>query len=473
MSSFSNLSYIIDKNYNDFGPHASFIAPVGRIEVTILDNLYSISKLIHGRIMSNANISGGFRVYIPKGQLQEMIMAYQSIAGYRFTNEIEPLIASLKALLNSSSSGNEIGLDNRIILQMVATHNGISSKIGEIWEGTVTLRFMSCSGFNKDMTIDGRQQVLNNMLSKFSNLEMQVLIPEFEKSGQLAGIRAPRQVDARDMIADMLFSRKDSSATLHDLFYTMQKQRCVLREFRTDILFCPVERYRELEVGWTFKILADVSTNSNRSRTIIRPLRVEWCDFIVKNISFESHEIQVTGSVGSGVIMIKPLQEIRIAGTSISFAAETSIVFNITLIADIRDVTGTGNSIVALAMRGQLKENDFMANIFYQVINPIIPYLNSLTRRITENETLKLCVAKIGKWIELLVDKLKPGNIYSGWLLTDETAGKERLMYIYMLSIMLPEYLLDPTFTFSGSTGTPPYLHEYGSFVQSLKTLYE
>nr|QYW05775.1 MAG: VP6 [Reoviridae sp.] len=472
MTSFSNLSYVIDKNYNDFGPHASLIAPVGKTEVTILDNLYNIARLIHGRIMSNANISGGFRVYIPKGQLQELVYTYQSIAGYKLTTDIEPLISSLRALLNGSGTGVEIGIDNRIVLQMIAVNNGISAQLGQIWEGTVTLRFISCSGFNKDMTIDGRQQILNNILSKFSSIEMQVLIPEFEKSGQLAGIRSPRQVDTRDMIADMLFSRKDSSATLHDLFYTMQKQRCVLREFRTDILFCPVERYRELEVGWTFKILATVS-NSGRDRTVITPTRFERCDFVIKNLSLESHEIHVAGSIGSGIIIIKPLQEIRITGTNISFPTQTAIMFNITLIADIRDVDGTGNSIVALAMRGQLKEDEFMTNIFYQVINPIVPYLNNLVRRITQNETFKLCISKMGKWIESIFMNLKPGNVYAGWLLTDENAVKERIMYIYLLSIMLPEYLLDPTFTFNDATGTPPYLHEYGSFVQSLKTLYE
>nr|QYW05765.1 MAG: VP6 [Reoviridae sp.] len=472
MSNFQNLSYIVEKNYNDFGPHLSLVSPVGKTEVTILDNLYTVAKLIHGRIMSNANIAGGFRVYIPKVQLQELVSAYQSIAGYKLTNEIDSLILSLKALINGNSTGIEIGLDNRIVLQMITANNGVCAKLSQIWEGTVTLRFISCSGFNKDMTIDGRQQVLNNILSKFSSMEMQMLIPEFEKSGQLAGIRSPRQVDARDMIADMLFARKDSSVTLYDLFYTMQKQRCVLREFRTDILFCSVERFQELEVGWTFKILPDVST-ANRTRTTIKPLQFERCDFIIKNMSFESHEIHVTGSIGSGVITIKPLQEIRITGTSISFNTQPSIVFKITLIADIRDAEGNGNSIVALAMRGQLKDNEFMTNIFYQVINPIIPYLNSLVRRITQNETFKLCISKMGKWIELLFDNLKPGNIYSGWLLTDPNAAKERLMYIYLLAIMLPEYLLDPTFTFTDSSGTPPYLHEYGSFVQSLKTLYE
>nr|QYW05792.1 MAG: VP6 [Reoviridae sp.] len=472
MSSFHNLSYIVEKNYNDFGPHTSLISPVGKTEVTILDNLYNIARLIHGRIMSNANIAGRFRVYIPKIQLQELLFAYQSIAGYKLTNELEPLILSLKALLHGSSAGVEVGLDSRIILQMITTNNGISAKMGQIWEGTVTLRFISCSGFNKDMTIDGRQQVLNNILSKFSSMEMQILIPEFEKSGQLAGIRSPRQVDAKDMVADMLFSRKDSSATLHDLFYTMQKQRCVLREFRTDILFCSVERYCELEVGWMFRILADVS-NTGKNRTVVKPVQFERCDFIIKNISFESHEIHVAGSIGSGVIMIKPLQEIRITGTNISFVTQTAIVLHITLMADIRDMDGTGNSIVALAMRGQLRENESMSNIFYQIINPVIPYLSSLVRRITQNETFKLCISKMGKWLELLFANLKPGNIYSGWLLTDHNAAKERVMYIYLLAIMLPEYLLDPTFTFTDSSGTPPYLHEYGSFVQSLKTLYE
>nr|QYW05784.1 MAG: VP6 [Reoviridae sp.] len=472
MSNFANSSYLIDRNYNDFGPHASLIAPVGRTEVTILDNLYSISRLIHGRIMSNSNISGGFRVYILREQLRDLILAYQSIASYKLTNEVEPLILSLKALLNGSSSGSEIGIDNRIILQLIAVNNGISSKLGQIWEGVVTLRFISCSGSNKDMTIDGRQQILNNVLSKFSNNEMQVLIPEFEKSGQLAGIRSPRQVDAKDMIADMLFSRKDTSATLHDLFYTMQRQRAVLREFRTDILFCPVERYRELEVGWTFKILGDVSLTP-KNWTRVTPVRFESCEFIIKNLSLEPQEVHVTGSIGSGIIKIRPLQEIRITGTSLTFPTRDYIVFEITLLADIRDMNGTGSSIVALAMRGQLKDDEIMTNIFFQAITPIIPYLTSLVRRVTQNETLKLCVSKIGRWMESLITHLKPGNIYSGWLLTDEGAVKERLMYIYLLAIMLPEYLLDPTFTFNDLTGTPPYLHEYGSFVQSLKTLYE
>nr|QYW05770.1 MAG: VP6 [Reoviridae sp.] len=472
MSFFNNISYLIDKNFNDFGPHTSIIAPVGKSEVTILDNVYNIAKLIHGRILSSSNISGGFRVYVPKTQVRELIHAYQSIALYKLSSEIDPLIQSLRALLTANGTEVEVGIDSRIVLQIIAVNNGISTHLREIWEGAIALRFISCSGFNKDMTIDGKQQILNSMLSKFSNMEMQTLIPEFERSGQLAGIRCPRQIDTRDMIADMLFSRKDSSATLHDLFHTMIKQRSVLREFRTDILFCPLERYRELELGWTFKVMADINLDG-REGSVIKPMRFDRCEYIITNLSLKEYEINVTGSIGSGVIKVKPLQEIRITGTSLIIPKEAESVLKITLIADVRDVIGNGNSIVSLAMKGQLRDDDFMLNIFYQVIKPVIPYLNSLVKRCNENDVLRLCVSKMNKWVQSVFQNLKPGNIYAGWLLSDQNSANERLLYIYLLAIMLPEYLLDPTFTFSDSIGTPPYLHEYGSFVQSLKILYE
>nr|UJQ88210.1 VP6 [Shelly beach virus] len=472
MTYFNNASYIIDKHFNDLGPHASSIAPVGKTEVTILDNLYHIATLIHGRILSSSNIAGGYRVYIPRGQLKDLILAYQSIAVYKLSENIDSLIQSLRALLTTNSNDVEIGIDNRIVLQMITVHNGISIKLRGIWEGVVALRFLSCSGFNKDMTIDGRQQTFNTMLSRFSNSEMQSLIPHLEKSGQLAGLRCPRQIDARDMIADLLFSRKDAYTTLHDLFYSMKKQRSVLREFRTDILFCPVERYRELELGWSYKASAIAVTESQNSVTIA-PARHKYCEFIIRNTSFEAHKISVTGSMGNGVITIHPLQEIRITGTSLILPESAAKVLRVTLIADIRDITGNGNSIVSLAMRGELQDDAEMSNIFYQIIKPIIPYLKSLVKRCTESEVLSMCVSKMDDWIKTAFLKMKPGSVYEGWFLTDQNAAKERLLYIYLLSIMLPEYLLDPTFTFSDSVGTPPYLHDYGFFVQSLKTLYE
>lgn len=473
MTYFNNSSYLIDKNFNDLGPHSSIIAPVGKTEVTILDNIYNITKLIHGRILSSTNISGGYRVYVPRNQLKELIFAYQSISNYKLAQDLDPLIQSLRSLITPNGTETEIGMDSRIVLQMIAVNNNISTNLSKIWEGVIALRFISCSGFNKDMTIDGKQSIFNGILSRFSNTEIQTLIPELQNSGQLAGIRCPRQIDARDMIADMLFSRKDSSATLHDLFYTMNKQRSVLREFRTDILFCPVERYRDLEAGWTFKSTVDVARDATKKQTVISPQSFSRGEFIIRNVGYNEVQVQIAGSIGGGVLKVLPLQQIRVTGTSVTFDTSKEAEIRITVIVDIRDMKDSGGSIVSLAIRGKLSQNPVSLNIFYQVIEPIIPYLSSLVHRCKESDVLRLCISKMDQWIQTAFDNLKPGNVYAGWLLKDSTAARERILYIYLLTIMLPEYLLDPTLTFSESVGTPPYLHEYGIFVQSLKTLYE
>lgn len=473
MSGFVNMSYLIDRNFNDLGPHSSSIAPVGKIEVTILDNLYRISQLLHGRIVSSASIAGGYKIYIGRNQLRDLIYAYQTISTYKLSPDLDPLIQSLRALLTGSSNEVEIGIDSRIILQMITVHNSMSTKLKGIWEGVVALRFMSCSGFNKDITIDGKQQILNSLLSKFSSAEMQVLIPEIERSGQLAGIRGPRQVDTKDMIADLLFSRKDSYVTLHQLFHTMTKQRNVLREFRTDVLFCPVERFKELDSGFMIKTTVTVTEDATTNNTTIGPEDFTRCEFILKNRSVKDIQVNVAGSIGTGVTILYPLQEIRVAGTSITVPSVSVTNLSITLLADVRDLVGTGASIVSLAMQGKLKDNKIMLNLFYQIIQPVMPYFNSLVRRCTEGELLKLVLSKMSDKIKNLIANLKPGNIYTGWLLTDKASNQERLVYIYLLTIMLPECLLDPTFTFSDSVGTPPYIHEYGSFVQSFQTLYQ
>ncbi|RVD90501.1 hypothetical protein TUBRATIS_31610 [Tubulinosema ratisbonensis] len=153
MTYFNNSSYLIDKNFNDLGPHSSIIAPVGKTEVTILDNIYNITKLIHGRILSSTNISGGYRVYVPRNQLKELIFAYQSISNYKLAQDLDPLIQSLRSLITPNGTETEIGMDSRIVLQMIAVNNNISTNLSKIWEGVVALRFISCSGFNKDMTI--------------------------------------------------------------------------------------------------------------------------------------------------------------------------------------------------------------------------------------------------------------------------------------------------------------------------------
>lgn len=463
--------YQIEKAYNDFGTRISNVGLVGKTEVTILDNLYRVAQLLHGRILTSSTILGGFRVYITRQQLVDLISAYTSILPYQLSPELDPLIASLRALLTPNTIDVEVGIDSRIILQAISVHNVISIKLKEIWEGVVGLRFISASGSNKDVTIDGKQQILDQMIAKFTDGELKTLSSSFERAGQLAGIKSVRQVEMRDMIADLLFSRKDSYVTLHQLFHTMKKQRHVLREFRTDILFCPVDRYRELDSGFNLRVLVKVDKQDDK--IILKPKGFDYAEFVIRNTGLDNIDILIAGSIGSGAQTILPLQSVHLSGTSISFAAAAITTLDIVLWSDIRSYIGSGPSIVSLATDGKLKSSEDMTNVFFQVIRPILQYLPSFTTRIHHSEILKTVISKFPAAIVTLFDNLQPGSIYGGWLLEDVGAKMERIAYIYMLVFMLPEFLLDATFTFSDTNGTPPYVHEYAQYMQGLKTLFD
>nr|AWA82242.1 hypothetical protein [Eccles virus] len=475
MNSFVNVSYLIERNFNDFGQRANIVGYVGKTEVTILDNLYRVAQNLFGRILTSANVVGGFRVYVPKTQVRDIIFAYQSIASYRLSSELEPLIQALRSLLMSVSSDNEVPLDGRIILQMIAVHNAISNNLHKVWETTVAMRFISQSGANKDVTIDGKQTVLDDFLAKFTEGEMMNLAPEFERSSQLAGIKSPRQVEMRDMIGDMLFSRKDSAATLHELFYSMCKQRSVLKEFRTDILFCPVDRYCELDSGFRVKALANVSTSSSNGvdNTIITPKGFDNCEFELRNVSYAQVIVNVAGSIGSGHVILYPLQEMVVTGTSISFASVLGTAVQVKMTSDIRTFKGAGNSIVAHALNGKLKDKPELVNFFFQIAKPVTEYFPALVQKIKKGEILQLIITKFPEWVRTTLAELQPGRICSGWLLTDGASEKERILYIYLLVMMLPGFLLDPSFTFTTDLGTPPYMRDYHVFVQAMKKLYE
>nr|APG79181.1 hypothetical protein 5 [Hubei diptera virus 21] len=476
MSDFGSYGYSIERNFNDFGSRLQTLGVVGKTEVTILDNLYRISQTLMGRILTSANILGGFRVYIPKVQILDVISAYQSISAYKLSSDLDPLIYTLRAAAASVPRELEVPLDNRLILQMIAVHNSISINLGKVWETAVSLRLLSSSGANKDITIDGKQQILDEMLGKFSEGELSVLTPDFERATQLAGIKCPRQVEMRDMIADMLFSRKDSAPTLHELFHSMVKQRDVLREFRTDILFCSPDRFRELDRGLMVNILPHISKSDlgdNEESTTITPKNFSSCEFHVNNISDEAIEIGVAGCIGSGSITLEPLQDITVTGTGITFLTRVRPSLRIQLTSDIRSYSNAGFSIAKHAMDGTLRGNSELVNLFFQIVQPVTHYFPSLLDKLKGEGVLGITLSKFPVWIKNLVNGMQPGSICMGWLLTDSNSEKERIWYIYVLVMILPGFLLDPSFTFNSNSGNPPYLRDYGTFVNSMKKLYE
>lgn len=471
MSHYVNNTYTIEKNFNDLGQHLGNLGFAGKTEVTILDNLYRISQLLHGRILCSSSILGGYKVYVPKSQLRELIIAYQSISPYKLSDDIDPLIQSLRQLIPTNSVDVEVGIDSRITMQMISVHNTISMNLKTIWEGVVSLRLMSCSGFNKDITIDGRQQTFDLILSKFGEGQINLVKSMLERSGQLAGIKCSRQVEMRDMIADLLFSRKDSYVTLHQLFFTMKEQRMNLRKFRTDILFCPVNRYSQLDSGLNVSTLMKVTKTD--TQISLRPDGFEFAEFQIRNEGYDAVSVTVAGSIGSGKYDLAPLQSIQVFGTELKFDVQFMNVLKIEGWCDIRTYQKGGDSIVSMTLNGKLREDAVLSHFFFQIIKPVMKYLNSFVTKVRTSESLKIVIAKMPEWVGNIFENLQPGHIYSGWLLTDATSQRDRILYIYMLTMMLPELLLDPTFTFSDVTGTPPYVHDYSMFAQSLKRLYE
>lgn len=474
MSFIPTTTYVVDRNFNDFGSRISRIGFAGKVEVTILDNLYKASQLLQGRILSGPNIPGGFRLYISRGDLRELVAAYSSLTPYKLSPDLEPLVQTLQSLLQRVSTDVEIGLDNRVILQLINVNNVIALGLSSIWEGVIGLRMISNSGFNKDVTIDGKQQILDANLARIRESEMQFLQPIFEKAGQLAGIRAPRQVEMRDMISDLLFSRRESYATLNELFYTTRKQRNTIREFRTDILFCPVSRYRELESGKNIQPLIHITkpTTDADSSIKIEPNGFDEVEFTMTNIGLDPISLSIAGSIDSGAYTLLPSQTIRASGTSFTLQKADYSNLKYQIWADIRDFQLSGDSIVSLALGGKLKDNDDLSHLFYQIIAPVMPYLPAFVKRIKTSEILNTLFSTMAPFVVNVLKTLQPGHLYSGWFLTDNNSSGDRMFYIYMLTIMLPEMLLDPTFTFSKPAGTPPYIQEYSQFAENLRKLY-
>lgn len=463
--------YTIERAFNDFGPHTTNIGYVGKTEVTILDNLYKASQLLHGRILVSASIPGGYKVYVEKIQLKDIILAYQSLVPYKLSNDLDPLIQSLRLIYQTGNTDVELGLDNRIIMQLITVNNAISTNLKCIWEGVVSLRLLSYSGFNKDVTIDGRQQTLDTMIGKFSDGELHLLREDINRAGQLSGIKAPRQAEMRDMISDLIFSRKDSYVTLHQLFHTTNVQRAVLRKFRTDILFCPSDRYRELDAGLNVNTLVTITkTGENLS---MKPRGFKDGEFQLRNKGLTSIVINVAGSIGSGKYTLLPLQMIQVFGTSVTLKENEATSLDVTVWSDVREYSDSHGSIVSLAVSGKLRDDENLSHIFFQIIKPIMPYFSSFVRKIQTSESLRITISKMPSWVQAIFSNLRPGHIYSGWLLGDAGSSNDRILYIYMLTMMIPEFLLDPTFTFSDVSGTPPYIHEYGIYTQNLRRLYE
>lgn len=459
----------------DLQPIVSPVSYVGRNLTRILDDLHRLSGQCKGKILVTSTSGQPARVQVQRSLVEQMYDVYGQLRGFNFSVSLVSLLNEFASTLAMSTAKQELTLNAATLNMIISVNNDIALAIGRVWSSVPPLRLLNASGCNADVTIVGGDGILTRMIRKLPGEARVELVRLAQVSGQFAGLRTVRQKEILTLFSDQLFSRGSSSVDLSRIFTQMSKQTNVLTEFKTDYLMTPLSRYHDL--GRPVFIKVTLTATKSGGNTILTAPQIDGeLLFTFINTSDVEQTITIEGKGTSSTLKIHGYAEERRFGLKVTIpTGGAGLIVRST--ADLRTSTLPGQrSLIELGIDGELGkvENAELSRWFYQLMNPILPYLPGITSMLTQSQLFQTVGRAISPDVSKFLLTLK-SSFYENLLSTVSTpeGRRERILTAYVLILLVPEYLLNPVITLRGTNETPPFMSSYGSLVDHFRQVYE